>query len=76
MDAPTDASRHERIDETLAIAAARLPAERQAQFGHFARECIDQLDDDDLAERSAEDLAGALLSSWSMHSRAKCPNCG
>ena len=64
MDASTEALRDERLNELLALARARLPAERHASFGVFAAESFGQLDEDDLADRSVEDLAGALLSHW------------
>jgi glutamate dehydrogenase len=64
MDASTDALRREHLDEVLALARQRLATERHAAFEAFARECFGQLDADDLAERSVEDLAGALLSHW------------
>ena len=64
MNAPTDALRLERLDTVLALAASRLPAERRPMFEGFAREYFRQLDDDDLAERTPEDLSGALLSHW------------
>ena len=64
MDASTDAARHERLDDVLALARQRLPADRQALFEVFARECFGQLDADDLAERRDEDIAGWLLSHW------------
>jgi glutamate dehydrogenase len=64
MDAGTEVQRRERLDELLALAHAGLPAERRGAFGVFASECFAQLDADDLAERSLEDLAGALLSHW------------
>jgi glutamate dehydrogenase len=64
MDASTEALRAERLRELIALGEARLPAERRQAFGVFAAECFAQLDEDDLADRSVEDLAGALLSHW------------
>ena len=58
MNAPTDALRLERLDTVLALAASRLPAERRPMFEGFAREYFRQLDADDLAERTPEDLLG------------------
>jgi glutamate dehydrogenase len=64
MDASTEAQRRERLQEILALAHARLPAERHPAFDLFAAESFAQLDADDLADRGVEDLAGALLSHW------------
>jgi glutamate dehydrogenase len=64
MDASTQAQRRERLQEILALAHARLPAERHPAFDLFASESFAQLDADDLADRGVEDLAGALLSHW------------
>ncbi|MEP7057121.1 MAG: NAD-glutamate dehydrogenase, partial [Caldimonas sp.] len=64
MNASTDALRRERIDAVLALAATRLAAERRPSFEGYAREWLRQLDADDLAERTPEDLCGALLSQW------------
>ncbi|HEV8688973.1 MAG TPA: NAD-glutamate dehydrogenase, partial [Ideonella sp.] len=64
MNATTDTLRRDRLAAVLALSAARLPAERRPVFEAFARECFRQLDAEDLNERSAEDLCGALLSHW------------
>jgi glutamate dehydrogenase len=64
MDADTGARRAERIDAVLALAAERLLPPQRAALEIFARERFRRLDDEDLAERSNEDLAGALLSHW------------
>ena len=64
MDVSTENLRRERLDEMLAVAATRLSPERQPTFTAFARECLALLDDDDLVHRSADDLAGAMLSHW------------
>ncbi len=64
MDASTEALRRERLDELVSLARARLPTERHASFEVFATECFGQLDIDDLADRSVEDMAGWLLSHW------------
>jgi glutamate dehydrogenase len=42
--------------------ASRLDADRQKIIEPFAREYFSRLDSDDLAERTPEDLLGALLS--------------
>ena len=64
MDAATDARRTDRIESVLALAAGRLPAQQRPAMELFVREQFRQLDDEDLAERSPEDLLGALLSQW------------
>ncbi|NPC54811.1 NAD-glutamate dehydrogenase [Caenimonas soli] len=53
---------HNRVDAVLALAASRLGADRQKFIEGFAREYFSRLDSDDLAERTPEDLLGALLS--------------
>ena len=53
---------HNRVDAVLALAASRLDADRQKFIEPFAREYFSRLDSDDLAERTPEDLLGALLS--------------
>jgi glutamate dehydrogenase len=64
MDVSTQTMRRERLDEMLALAAGRLSPARQREFSLFARECFAQFDEDDLADRSVDDLAGAMLSHW------------
>jgi glutamate dehydrogenase len=64
MDASTEALRHERLGDVIALAQQRLAADRHANFRTFAEHCFSQLDADDLADRRVEDLAGALLSHW------------
>ena len=64
MNSSTDALRREKTDAVLALAAARVSAERRPLVEGFAREYFRQLDADDLAERTPEDLCGALLSQW------------
>ncbi|MBT9457319.1 MAG: NAD-glutamate dehydrogenase [Burkholderiaceae bacterium] len=64
MNASTDALRRETIDTVLALASGRLSAEQRPLLDSFAREYFRQVDADDLAERSPEDLCGALLSHW------------
>jgi glutamate dehydrogenase len=53
---------HNRVDAVLALAASRLPAAQQKIIEGFAREYFRRLDSEDLAERTPEDLLGALLS--------------
>lgn len=54
--------RAERVDAVLALAAARLGAQEAQRLEVYAREYFRQVDAEDLAERSPEDLLGALLS--------------
>jgi len=61
MNASTQAL-HNRVDAVLALAALQLDAGRRETLEIFAREYFSRLDADDLAERTPEDLLGALLS--------------
>jgi glutamate dehydrogenase len=61
MNASTQAL-HNRVDAVLALAASLLPADRLKLIQGFAPEFFRQLDADDLAERTPEDLLGALQS--------------
>jgi glutamate dehydrogenase len=53
---------HNRVDAVLALAASRLEPAKQEIIEGLAREYFSRLDSDDLAERTPEDLLGALLS--------------
>jgi glutamate dehydrogenase len=64
MSASTDSLRRDRLAAVLALAATRLPADRLTMFEGYARECLRQLDADDLADRTPEDQCGGLLSHW------------
>ncbi len=64
MNAPADALRVERTEAVLALAAEHVAADQRPVVETFAREYFRQLDVDDLAERSPDDLCGALLSHW------------
>jgi glutamate dehydrogenase len=64
MNNPTDALRREKTEAVIALAAARVTPERQPLLEGLAGEYFRQLDADDLAERSADDLCAALLSHW------------
>jgi glutamate dehydrogenase len=64
MNAFTDALRREIVDAVLDLVIGRLGAERRPLLEVFVREHLRYLDDDDLAERTPEDLGGALLSEW------------
>ena len=61
MNASTQAV-HGRVDAVLALAAARLDPARQQVVAAIAAEYFQRLDAQDLAERTPEDLLGALLS--------------
>ncbi len=61
MNAATQAL-HNRLDAVLALAASRLEAHRCKVLESFAPEYFSRLDAEDLAERTPEDLLGALLS--------------
>lgn len=64
MAASTETLREERIASVLALASKQAaPADRRPLEG-FAHEYFRQVDVDDLSERTAEDLLGALLSHW------------
>ncbi|HEV8313956.1 MAG TPA: NAD-glutamate dehydrogenase domain-containing protein, partial [Burkholderiaceae bacterium] len=64
MDASTETLRRERIDAIQELVATHLSAAQRPLIEGFAREYFRQLDTDDLAERTPEDLCGALLSHW------------
>ncbi len=53
---------HNRVDAVLALSASRLDAARHKVVEGLAREYFRRLDAQDLAERTPEDLLGALLS--------------
>jgi glutamate dehydrogenase len=61
MNAATQAL-HDRLAAVLALAASRLEASRRAAVEEFAPEYFSRVDAEDLAERTPEDLLGALLS--------------
>ena len=71
MSNPDNAVRSEWLDNVLALAEPHVPAERRPMFDVFARENSRQLDADDLAERTPEDLLGALLSHWQFGASAR-----
>lgn len=72
MDTAQQSLIQERLQQVIQLAHARLPADRQASFDAFAAECFTQIDGDDLAERSNDDLAGALLSHWQFGGVESC----
>jgi len=65
MDTSTKVPR-ERIDSIVALAAAHVPASQKVAVEALAREYFRQLDAEDLADRSPDDLSGALLSHWQL----------
>src|SRR5882672_4824562 len=64
MDTSTKIVPRERLDSIVALALGHVPAPQKAVVESFAREYFHQLDDEDLVDRSPEDLSGALLSHW------------
>ena len=65
----TDAAKIERIAEVVKLAVAHAPAGERARLETFAREYFRQVDPDDIVERPAEELMGALLSHWQFGAR-------
>ncbi|MGE5336338.1 MAG: NAD-glutamate dehydrogenase [Gemmatimonadota bacterium] len=65
----TDPAKIERIEEVVKLAVAHTPAGERASVEMFAREYFRQVDPDDIVERSAEELMGALLSHWQFGAR-------
>ncbi|MBC7601234.1 MAG: NAD-glutamate dehydrogenase, partial [Ramlibacter sp.] len=61
MNAPAQAL-HDRVAAVVALSASRLPAARHKLVEGVAHEYFARLDAEDLAERTPEDLLGALLS--------------
>ena len=64
MDAIIDPAKTERIDTVVRLAVNRVAAGERAQVEVFAREYFQQADPDDIVDRAAEELMGALLSHW------------
>jgi glutamate dehydrogenase len=64
MNTSADALRREQIDAVLALAAPHVSKDRQPLIEVVAHEWFHQFDADDRAERTAQDLCGALLSHW------------
>ncbi|MCE2968790.1 MAG: NAD-glutamate dehydrogenase, partial [Burkholderiales bacterium] len=60
-----------RVDAVLALIAARAAPAQRAATQTLARELFAEADPDDLAARSAEDLAGAVLSQWQWGAQRK-----
>src|SRR6187402_2639173 len=64
MAATTEALREERVGAVLALAASRQAGGDRKPLEGFAQEYFRQVDVEDLTERTADDLLGALLSHW------------
>ncbi len=65
----TDPAKIERIEEVVKLAIAHAPSGERALLEVFAREYFRQVDPDDIIERPAEELMGALLSHWQFGAR-------
>jgi len=65
----TDPAKIERIEEIVKLVIAHAPAGEREQIEVFAREYFRQVDPDDIVERPAEELMGALLSHWQFGAR-------
>ena len=59
-----DAAAAERVEAVLALVAARADAGERAHLEQFAHACLEGLDAEDVAEREALDLYGAVRSLW------------
>jgi glutamate dehydrogenase len=66
MNKPTTAAQDERLAAAVVQAQQKVAAGERALIEVFVREYYRQLDPDDLAARSPEDLAGAALSHWEL----------
>ena len=66
MNRPAAAAHDERLAAAIAQAQQKVAAGERALIEGFVREYYRQVDPEDLAERSAEDLAGAALSHWEL----------
>jgi len=66
MNKATSASHDERIAAAIAHAKQKVAAAERELIEVFVREYYRQVDPEDLATRSAEDLAGAALSHWEL----------
>jgi len=61
--------RSERLEQVAALLRAKLSADQRDLLEAFARQYFGQVDPEDLDEREAPDLYGALLSHWSFARR-------
>ncbi len=59
-----DAAAAERVEAVLALVAERADPGERAQLEDFARACLAGLDAEDVTEREALDLYGAVRSLW------------
>jgi glutamate dehydrogenase len=64
MPTSTDVLRQERAAALIAQARSRIPAAQHPGLDRFVDAHLRQFDADDLAERNADDLLGALLAHW------------
>ncbi|MEJ8835637.1 NAD-glutamate dehydrogenase [Ramlibacter sp. AN1133] len=64
MAATQETRRDEQVAAVLALATARQAAPAAGTLDGFAHEYFQQVDVEDLEERTPEDLLGALLSHW------------
>src|SRR5512134_3221569 len=64
MSETREVLKRDRIDEVLALAAARAQPAQRSLVDTFGREYFRRLEPDDLLARTPVDLLGALLSHW------------
>jgi glutamate dehydrogenase len=74
MNAPRDtgsdeALKADRIEAAIALMGQRVPAGQAQTLAAFAREYLRQVDPEDVLDRPAEELMGALLSHWQFGQR-------
>jgi glutamate dehydrogenase len=66
MNKPPSSAHEERLAAAVEHAQKQVAASERGLIEVFIREYYRQVDPDDLAERSADDLAGAALSHWEL----------
>jgi glutamate dehydrogenase len=64
MPASADAQKSERLAAVLALVRAKVPEAERTMAETFVTLLYEQVDPEDLVQRSAEDLYGAALSLW------------
>jgi len=64
MATSPDAAKAQRLEAVHALISQRVDARERALLETFARGYFQRIDPEDVLERSAEDLYGALLSHW------------
>jgi len=72
MNKPPSSLHEERLAAAVEHAQQKVAAGERALIEVFIREYYRQVDPDDLAARSADDLAGAALSHWEL-GRVRAP---